>query len=112
MPGDILDLGWRLFFAFDRLLFGNLRDRQDGDHQPVKIRVRERLDLFWGGHWAVLAAESQNLPHDDAARAIGYATTAQRIRTLMEKGEISRAMFAVRAAGRMCRASPGWQDKM
>ena len=95
---------WRLFFAFDRLLFGNLRDRQDGDHQPVKIRVRERLDLFWGGHWAVLAAESQNLPHDDAARAIGDATTAQRIRTLMEKGEISRAMSAVRATGRMCTA--------
>ena len=37
---------WRLFFAFDRLSFGNLRDGPDGDHQPVKERVRDRLDLF------------------------------------------------------------------
>ena len=84
---------WKLFLAFDRLIFGQLLDRSADGHTTVANRVSARLRLFWDGQWASLAHDSLRTSAAGApVNAVG--AEVRRVRRLVLQGEVGKATAA------------------
>ena len=87
--------GWMCMLAFDRLMFGELKDPADSDqHRTVTEKVALRLHDFWEGQWESLMKDT----HVSARPKVGVSSTVRtvkRIEQLLAKGEISKATASV-----------------
>ena len=87
-----IELGaWRCFLAFDRMLFGELKDGADHEQRrSVADRVSARLHDFWEGRWGALMRDTTVLVRS-AGSSTSESQTVRRVRKLLLKGEISKA---------------------
>ena len=87
--------GWMCMLAFDRLIFGELKDPVDSDQRrTVTEKVALRLHDFWEGRWESLMKDT----HVSARSKPGVtcvSRTVKRIERLLIKGEISKATALV-----------------
>ena len=87
-----LELGaWRCFLAFDRMLFGELKDGTDHEQRrSVADRVSARLHDFWEGRWGVLMRDT-TIPARSVGSSASQGQTVRKVRKLLLKGEIAKA---------------------
>ena len=94
-PSEQMRLGaWRCFLAFDRMIFGELRDGGDNEQKrSVADRLSARLQDFWAGRWGNLMSDTAKLTSSSPPSS-SEARTVRKVRQLLLKGEISKAAAA------------------
>jgi hypothetical protein len=81
---------WKLLIHMDQLLLHFMPDPKQSkreEDRSTEQKVRERLALFWAGHWPLLITEAQASPRA-AAGMWTEDRLAQRVQDLTDAGEI------------------------